>query len=120
LGDPPYFVELHIVLALVVEVRCARRLVRGDLLRNFQLAAVLEVRRDASCTKCMISNFGFVSSVAMTLPVIVNDNVLYHSWSTGLWQDWRHSLESSPQSAHGNLTASGLVAALKEWSTDGP
>jgi hypothetical protein len=49
-------VERNLVLSAVVKLGCPRRFVVSDLLRHFQLAAVLQIRRNAGRPKGMIAN----------------------------------------------------------------
>src|SRR5258708_12093101 len=57
--DPLDFIERDFVSAAVIKLGCPRRFVVGDLLRHFQLAAVLQIRRDAGRAKGMIANARF-------------------------------------------------------------
>jgi len=49
--DSLYLVERNLILSAVVQLGRPRRFVVGDLLRHFQLAAVLQIRRDAGRTE---------------------------------------------------------------------
>jgi len=57
--NPLHLVERNFFLAAVVKLRRSRRFVVGDLLRSFQLAAVLHVGSDASGTESVIADFRF-------------------------------------------------------------
>jgi hypothetical protein len=46
----------NLVLSAVIKHGCPRRFMVGDLLRDFQLGAVLQIRRDAGRAKGMIAN----------------------------------------------------------------
>jgi len=46
--NPLHFIERNLILASVVELCRPRRLMVGDVLRDFELAAVLQVRGDAA------------------------------------------------------------------------
>jgi hypothetical protein len=50
-----HLVQVHVVIAPVVETCCPRRLVGRDLLRNLQLPAVLEIRGNAGRPECVVS-----------------------------------------------------------------
>jgi hypothetical protein len=52
-------VERNLVLSAVIKLGCPRRFMVGDLLRNFQLAAVLQIRRDAGRAEGMIADARF-------------------------------------------------------------
>jgi len=54
--DPFYLIERNLILSPVVEFGCPRRFMVGDLLRHFQLAAVLQIRRDAGRAEGMIAD----------------------------------------------------------------
>src|SRR4051794_38459523 len=54
--DPLHFIERDLVSRSVVELSCARRLVRRDGLRILDCAAVFQVRRDACCPKSMAAS----------------------------------------------------------------
>lgn len=43
-SDPLPLVQVHVVIAPIVQPRGTRGLMRGNLLRNFQLPAVLKIR----------------------------------------------------------------------------
>jgi hypothetical protein len=55
-GDPLDLVERNLVLSAVIKLGCPRRFVVSDLLGHFQLAAVLQIRRDAGRAEGMIAN----------------------------------------------------------------
>ena len=54
--NPLDFIERDFVIAAIVELGCPRRFVVSDLLRYFQLAAVLQIGRDAGRAEAMIAN----------------------------------------------------------------
>ncbi len=54
--DSLYLVERNLVLPTVIELGCPRRFMVGDLLRNFEFTAVLQIRRDAGRAESMIAN----------------------------------------------------------------
>jgi hypothetical protein len=54
--DSLYLVERDLVLPAVIKLGCPRRFVVCDLLRHFQLAAVLQIRRNAGRAESMIAN----------------------------------------------------------------
>src|SRR5258705_13088354 len=54
--DSLYLVERNLVLSAVIKLGCPRRFMVGDLLRHFQLAAVLQIGRDAGRPEGMIAN----------------------------------------------------------------
>ena len=58
-GNPLNFIERDFVIAAVVEFGRPRRFMVGDLLRNFQLAAVFQIRRNAGRAEGMIADAGF-------------------------------------------------------------
>jgi hypothetical protein len=49
-------VERNLILSAVIKLGRPRRFMVSDLLRNFQLAAVLQIRRDAGRAESMIAN----------------------------------------------------------------
>src|ERR1700736_6132241 len=53
---PFYLIKRNLVLPAVIELGCPRRFMVSDLLRHFQLAAVLQIRRNASRAESMITN----------------------------------------------------------------
>src|SRR5258708_29475380 len=53
------FVERNLVLSAVIKLGCPRRFVVSDLLRHFQLAAILQIRSNAGRAEGMIANPGF-------------------------------------------------------------
>ena len=54
--DPFDFIERDFASAAVIKLGGPRRFMVGDLLRHFQLAAVLQIRRDAGRAEGMIAN----------------------------------------------------------------
>src|ERR1700736_6367002 len=50
------FIERDFIIAAVIELGCPRRFVVSDLLRYFQLAAVLQIRRDPGRAESMIAD----------------------------------------------------------------
>jgi len=52
--NPLDLVERNLILAAVVELRCPRALVVGDVLRGFKRALVLPVRGDALARKVLV------------------------------------------------------------------
>ena len=54
--NPLHFIERNLVLPAVVKLRRARAFVVGDVLRDFELAAVLQVRGDRGSAEGMISD----------------------------------------------------------------
>jgi hypothetical protein len=52
--NPLDFVERNLILSAVIKLGCSRRFMVGDLLRHFQLFAVLQIRRDAGRAEGMI------------------------------------------------------------------
>ncbi len=56
--DPLHFIERNLILAPVVELRRSRRLVVGEVLHHFKLAAVLQVRGDAGRAEGMVPDPG--------------------------------------------------------------
>jgi hypothetical protein len=46
----------NLVLSAVIKLGCPRRFMVGDLLRHFQLASVLQIRRDTGRAEGMIAN----------------------------------------------------------------
>ena len=59
---------------------CRRRFVIGDLLRHFQLSAVLQIRRDAGRAKGMIANprfdaCGFRAPADDAMGVLLEDGI---------------------------------------------
>ena len=50
------FIERDFIIAAVIKLGCPRRFVVSDLRRDFQLAAVLQIRRDPSRAEGMIAN----------------------------------------------------------------
>src|ERR1022692_3852670 len=51
--DPLHFIKRDLVPAAIVEAGGSRRLVRGHLLRHFELAAVLQVSGNSGCAERM-------------------------------------------------------------------
>src|SRR5258708_15163248 len=51
-----YLVERNLVLSAVIKLGCPRRFMVSDLLSHFQLAAVLQIRRDPGRAEGMIAN----------------------------------------------------------------
>jgi len=51
--DPLHLIESHVVIPRIVQSRRPRRFVPGHLLRDFELAAILQVRRDARCPEAV-------------------------------------------------------------------
>src|SRR5258708_21214723 len=54
--NPLDFIERDFVSAAVIKLGCPRRFVVSDLLRDFEFAAVLEIRRNAGRAESMIAN----------------------------------------------------------------
>ena len=54
--DSLYLVERNLVITPVIKFGCPRRFVVSDLLRDFELAAVLQIRRDAGRAEGMTAN----------------------------------------------------------------
>ena len=54
--DPLDLVERNLILSAVIKLGGPRRFVVGDLLGHFQLAAVLQIRRDAGRAEGMIAD----------------------------------------------------------------
>jgi hypothetical protein len=54
--DSLYLVERNLILSAVIKHGRPRRFVVSDLLRHFQLAAVLQIRRDAGRAEGMIAD----------------------------------------------------------------
>src|SRR5258708_32949406 len=54
--NPLNLVERNLVLSAVIKLGCPRRFMVGDLLSHFQLAAVLQIGRDAGRPEGMIAN----------------------------------------------------------------
>jgi hypothetical protein len=54
--NPLDFIERDFVLSPVIKLCCPRRFVVSDLLGHFQLAAVLQIRRDAGRAESMIAD----------------------------------------------------------------
>src|SRR6202011_3956663 len=54
--DSLSLVERNLVLSAVIKLVCPRRFMVGDLLRDFEFAAVLQIRRNAGRTESMIAN----------------------------------------------------------------
>src|SRR5258708_22913981 len=50
------FIERNLVLSAVIKLGCPRRFVVSDLLRHFQLTAVLQIGGDAGRAESMIAN----------------------------------------------------------------
>jgi hypothetical protein len=59
--NPLDLIERDFVIAAVVEFRCPRRFMVGDLLRDFEFSAVLQIRPDAGRAEGMIANPRFDS-----------------------------------------------------------
>jgi hypothetical protein len=69
-SNPLNLVERNLVLSPVIKLGCPRRFVVRDLLRDFEFAAVLQIRRNAGRAKSVIANprlvaatFGIVTTV---------------------------------------------------------
>jgi len=54
--DPLDFIERNLVLSPIIKLGCPWRFVVRDLLRNFQLTAVLQIRRDTGRAEGVITN----------------------------------------------------------------
>jgi hypothetical protein len=54
--DPLNFIERDFIMSAVIKFGCPRRFMVGDLLRDFQLTAVLQIGGDAGRTESMIAN----------------------------------------------------------------
>ena len=54
--NPLDLVERNLILSAVIKFRCPRRFMVGDLLRDFEFAAVLQIRRNAGRAESMIAN----------------------------------------------------------------
>ena len=54
--DPLDFIERNLVLPTVIKLGCPRRLMVGDLLRDFEFTAVLQIRRDPGRAEGMIAD----------------------------------------------------------------
>jgi hypothetical protein len=57
--DPLDFIERDFVSAAVIKLGCPWRFVVSDLLRDFEFAAVLQIRRDAGRAEGMIADARF-------------------------------------------------------------
>jgi hypothetical protein len=61
-GDPLDLVQRNFILPSIIQFGCPRRLVIGDLLRDFECAAILEVRSDAGGAKGVVADLRFDAS----------------------------------------------------------
>lgn len=57
--DPLHLIERDLIAAAIIQARRARRLVRGHLLRDFQLAAVFEIPGNSGCAERVAPDQGF-------------------------------------------------------------
>ena len=58
-GDAFYLIQGNLILAAIIQFGRARRLVIGNLLRDFERAAVFEVRGDAGGAERVVADLRF-------------------------------------------------------------
>ena len=74
-GNPLHFIERHLITASVIEPGSSGGFMAGHLLRNLQLAAVLEIGGDAGCPEAVRAD-DLLAAIDTTSLLGLRDRVL--------------------------------------------